>query len=242
MNQSDYIYRINFAHTHYTLQKNLRYQKNIIFNPGLYEAATLKEIPQYEETHLLARIAEGDEHAFRSLFDLYKGRVIVYALRLSKSRYVAEEIVQEVFLKLWTNRAQLPEIRNIGTYIFVLVKNRTLDHLRKIANEGRLFEEVWHTISERREAPGHLDVKDSIRLIEKAVGQLSPQQQKIFYLSRSEGLSHHEIAEKCALSKNTVKNHLVKTLRHIRLFLIQHDVTPVIFSLIFLHQVFFSCW
>ena len=196
-------------------------------------------MPQYEETHLLSRIAGGDEHAFRSLFDLYRGRVMAYAFRLSKSRYVAEEIVQEVFLKLWTNRAQLSEIQNIGTYIFVLVKNRTLDHLRKIANEGRLFEEVWHTISERREAPGHLDVKDSIRLIEKAVGQLSPQQQKIFYLSRSEGLSHHEIAEKCALSKNTVKNHLVKTLRHIRFFLTEHDITPVIFCLIFLHQLFF---
>lgn len=195
----------------------------------------MKETPRYEETQLLLRIAGGDEHAFRSLFDLYKGRVMVYALRLSKSRYVAEEIVQETFLKLWTNRLQLPEVENIGTYIFVMVKNRTLDHLRKIANEDRLFAEVWHTISELRESPGHLDAKDSIRLVEKAVGQLSPQKQKIFYLSRFEGLNHHQIAEQCSLSKNTVKNHLVKTLRHIKVFLMQHDVTPVIF-LLFLFQ------
>jgi RNA polymerase sigma-70 factor (ECF subfamily) len=188
----------------------------------------LKEAPQYQETQLLSRIAAGDECAFRSLFDLYKGRVTVYALRLSKSRYVAEEIVQEIFLKLWTNREQLTEVQNIGTYIYVMAKNRTLDHLKKIANEDRLFNEVWHTISEQGEPTGHLYAKDNMRLIEKAIGQLSPQKQKIFYLSRFEGLSHHQIAEQCALSKNTVKNHLVKTLRHIKFFLKQHNVTLLI--------------
>ena len=157
---------------------------------------------------------------------------MVYALKLSKNRYVAEEILQEIFLKLWTNRIQLPEVQNIGTYIFVMVKNRTLDHLRKIANESRLFNEVWHTISEEQELSGLLDVKDSMRLIEKAVGQLSPQKQKIFYLSRSEGLSHRQIAEKCSLSESTVKNHLVETLRHIRLFLQQHNATLALLVLI----------
>lgn len=200
----------------------------VLFN----EAAILKGDSQYEKTELLPRIAVGDEQAFKSLFDLYKGRVMVYALKLSKNRYVAEEILQEIFLKLWTNRIQLPEVQNIGTYIFVMVKNRTLDHLRKIANESRLFNEVWHTISEEQELSGLLDVKDSMRLIEKAVGQLSPQKQKIFYLSRSEGLSHRQIAEKCSLSESTVKNHLVETLRHIRLFLQQHNATLALLVLI----------
>jgi len=194
----------------------------------------LKRESQCEETLLLPRIAEGDEQAFKTLFDLYKGRVMVYALKLSKSRYVAEEIVQETFLKLWVSRAQLPEVRNIGTYIFVMVKNRTLDHLRKIANEDRLFNEVWHTISEQQELSRLLDAKDDMRLIEKAVRQLSSQKQKIFYLSRSQGLSHRQIAEKCSVSESTVKNHLVETLRHIKLFLKEHDVTlAMLFFILF---------
>jgi RNA polymerase sigma-70 factor (ECF subfamily) len=192
----------------------------------------LKGDSQYEKTQLLPRIAAGDEQAFKSLFDLYKGRVMVYALRLSKNRYVAEEIVQETFLKLWTNRAQLPEVQNMGTYIFVMVKNRTLGHLRKIANESRLFNEVWHTISEQQEMSGLLDAKDSMRLIAEAVRQLSAQKQKIFYMSRSEGLNHRQIAEKCSLSESTVKNHLVETLRHIRLFLQQHNTTLALLLLI----------
>lgn len=158
---------------------------------------------------------------------------MVYALKLSKSRYVAEEIVQETFMKLWANRMQLPEVRNMETFIFVIVRNRTLDHLRKIANESRLFNEVWHTISEQQELNGLLDAKDDMQLIEKAVRQLSPQKQRIFHLSRSQGLSHREIAEKCSLSESTVKNHIVETLRHVKFFLQQHNVVMAMLFLLF---------
>jgi len=104
-----------------------------------------------------------------------------------------------------------------------------MDHLRKLATEAKLLDQVWLQISKvQNSTEEQLNAKESQELIHQALVQLSPQKQKIFQLSRYEGLNHEQIADHLSLSKSTVKNHIVETLRHIKIYLHQHSEALVI--------------
>ncbi|SFD09344.1 RNA polymerase, sigma subunit, ECF family [Chitinophaga sp. CF118] len=175
------------------------------------------------DTELLLKFREGDENAFRELYDRHSRTVSAFVYHLTHSAVDAEDILQETFLKLWTSREQLPPIDNIGNYIFMIARNKTLDHLRKIAQQQRLLDNVWANISTPADGiEQQLHARESQQLINRAFTQLTEQQQTIFRLSRQEGMTHEAIAQQLRLSKSRVKNVQVETLRYIRQFLVQH--------------------
>lgn len=175
------------------------------------------------DTDLLEKLREGDENAFRELYDRHSRTVSAFVYHLTHSAVDAEDILQDTFLKLWTSREQLPQIAHIGNYIFTIARNKTLDHLRKIAQQQRLLDQVWANISIPADGiEQQLDARESQQLINKAFAQLTEQQRTIFHLSRQEGMTHEAIARQLCLSKSRVKNVQVETLRYIRLFLAQH--------------------
>lgn len=182
---------------------------------------------------LLKKLRDGDEPAFRELYTRHSKRVLAFAYHMTHSAIDAEDILQETFLRLWTGRDQLPEITHIGNYIFIIARNKTLDHLRKISLQQRLIDQVWANISEiSNDLELQLDARESKALIQQALTQLSPQKQAIFQLSRQQGLSHEEIGQQLKLSKSRVKNLLVETLKHIRNYLSQHSLLlAVLFQL-----------
>src|SRR5690242_7953989 len=104
----------------------------------------------YDEKLLFQQIAEGDETAFRSIFDLYKIRLYHFIFKMTKSATTAEELVQEVFMKLWVSRNSLSAVESPSAYIFVIARNRTVDHLRKVANEINLQKQMWANIREKQ--------------------------------------------------------------------------------------------
>jgi RNA polymerase sigma-70 factor (ECF subfamily) len=175
------------------------------------------------DTELLEKLREGDEIAFRELYDRHCRTVSAFVYHLTHSAVDAEDILQDTFLKLWTNREQLPPIDHIGNYIFTIARNKTLDHLRKIARQQRLLDRVWANITVPSDGiEQQLDAMESQHLINRAFAQLTEQQRTIFRLSRQEGMTHEAIAQQLCLSKSRVKNVQVETLRYIRLFLAQH--------------------
>jgi RNA polymerase sigma-70 factor (family 1) len=182
-------------------------------------------MPVITDKDLLIKLREGDALAFRELYVRHNRQVLAFAIHLTHSAVDAEDILQDTFLRLWTNRAQLPDIERFDNYIFMIARNRTLDHLRKVALQQRLIDQVWANISETTEEPAQqLDVRESKQLIHQALEALSPQKQTVFQLSRHQGLSHEEIAQQLGLSKSRVKNLLVETLKHIRVYLARHAV------------------
>lgn len=189
-----------------------------------------------DERLLFRQVAEGDGDAFRQVFDLYNGKLFTFVFRLTKSEFIAAELVQDIFVKLWVNRAKIAKAENPQAYIFTLASNRTMDHLRKVSAETKLIERAWQNISKiHNNVEDHFDAKESQELINKAVVQLSPQKQKIFRLSRYEGLNHDEIASHLSVSKSTVKNHLVDTLRHIRSYIHHHlESLVILFSFLYI--------
>jgi RNA polymerase sigma-70 factor (family 1) len=186
-------------------------------------------MPILTDNELLKALKEGKEYAFRELYVRHSRQILAFAYHLTHSAIDAEDILQETFLRLWTSREQLPVIEHVGNYIFTIARNKTVDHLRKVALQQKLIDQVWANISEvSDEVVQQLDARESKALINKALLQLSPQKQTIFNLSRQQGLSHDEIGQQLHLSKSRVKNLLVETLKHIRYFLEQHATLLVI--------------
>ncbi|QHS58548.1 RNA polymerase sigma factor [Chitinophaga agri] len=176
------------------------------------------------DNELLQRMRKGDESAFRQLYDRHSRQVAAFVFHLTHSAVDTEDILQDIFLKLWTSREQLPPVVNPANYIFIIARNKTLDHLRKIALQQKLVDHVWANISATADALDlQLDARESQQLVNMALSKLTEQQRTIFRLSKLEGLDHATIARRLHLSRSRVKNVQVETLRFIRHFLSRHS-------------------
>lgn len=183
----------------------------------------------YDEKELLRRIAAGSEAAFSQLFNDWHQRLGEYIYRITGSVSISEEIVQEVFVAIWTKRELLQDIDNVQSYIYRLSRNRTLNSLRNRARERARHTE-WVAISEN--PTGSADNEMYYQLIDQAISQLPPQQQKAWQLSRREGLMYEEIAGKMQLSRETVKRHIQLAIRSIMSYVKQHaELHAVILTL-----------
>lgn len=189
----------------------------------------------YRESELLQLISAGDENAFREFFNLYRERLYTFIFRFTKSTHVTEELVQDIFMKCWTSRATLPEIENPNGYLSYMARNKCIDYLRKVANENTMLETVWKRIAaEQNSTEEEVNMAEARRLIDASLAQLSAQKRTVFHLSRYEGLSSREIAERLNLSERTIRNIMSEVLRHVRAYLEQHNVQlAMAFALVF---------
>lgn len=169
------------------------------------------------EKEIFLRISQGDEAAFTEMFFHYTARIHPFIKKMTRSEEITEEIVQDVFVSLWRNREKLPEINNYTAYIFTIASNRTFNYLKTKAREiVRLQELTKVEKSFTNVTEETIDLNESKDLINKLVNRLTPQKKLIYQLTREQGLSHDEIAVQLNISKNTVKNHLVQTLKFLR--------------------------
>lgn len=174
----------------------------------------------HDDRALFCLIASDDEQAFKEIFTRFRPRVISYLIRITKSPSDAEELTQEIFLKLWANRQSLASVKLPEHYIFVMAKNKAMDHVRKAALDSRMRRNIWIAIRERSESADEQAIAfDAARLIREATAKLSSQRQTVLRLSRVEGLTHDQIAVQLSISKNTVKNHIVASTKFIRDYL-----------------------
>lgn len=165
------------------------------------------EITQPNEKELLMQVAEGNEFAFRRLFAAYHQRLGVHIFRITQSTELAEEVVQDVFLKIWMSRETLAGVDNFKAYLFVISKNHALNCLRKVVKEQLLLKKL----EQSNLVPFITDSYDTdqyYNLIDEAINQLPPQQQKVYLMSRHNRLKYHEIADQMEISRETVKKYL----------------------------------
>ena len=179
---------------------------------------------------MFALVAQGDEWAFRQVFDLYRAKLYFFVLHIVSQEAAAEELVQDIFLRLWTSRHTLENVANPDSYLFVMAKNRSLDHIQQLAKERRMKEELaGRNGFGENTTEEELDLNESKRLIEAAINELPPQQARVFRLSKEQGLKRHEIAAQLNISENTVKNHLAEAIRFIKSYLQQHGDIALLF-------------
>lgn len=184
----------------------------------------MNEDQLYADDLLLQKIVEADETAFNILFKRYRNQLYTYLLKITKSKEMSEELVLDVFLKIWIGREVISEITNFESFLFRVAHNKAIDFLRQAKKNVVEQEEIWSSMQDLasgESADDSLLQKDTEVVIEEVVQQLSQQRQLVFRLSRNHGLSYDEIACQMGLSRNTVRNHLSASLQFIRTHLKQ---------------------
>ena len=184
----------------------------------VYNATTV--LP--DEKALLLQTSEGNEQAFRKLFDAYRQRIYSFALHLTENSSIADEIVQEVFLRVWLHRQKLPAVVHFNAWLHSIARNQVFDALKAMAKE-RSISALMPVCTAFNTVEAVMADKEYELLLQQAVNQLSERQQQIYHLSRDAGIQHAEIADRLNISRNTVKTHLVHALRTIRRYLQYHS-------------------
>ncbi len=170
-----------------------------------------------DDIELFRLIASGDEHAFRQIFESYKHRLVSYLTAFTKSSEEAKELTQEVFLSLWVNRAKLSDAESPRNYLFTIARNKAFDFLRKVSADDKMREMLRSRIIESGTAVEENDYPtERSRRLQEAMSRLSRQRLAVFQLSRVEGLTHDQIAARLSISKNTVKNHIIASVKFIK--------------------------
>lgn len=180
----------------------------------------MNSIGATEERCLLRQLADGDLAAFRLLYDNYRDKVFFYVLRLTGSRQLAEDILQEVFIKVWVGRDKMKDIRSLDAWLFTLAKHKIINGFKRLSLEHAIITEMANNIEEPVDSTMHVvDYKEIKRVLQTAIEQLPPQQKIIYRLRREQGLRNDEIASKLNISPLTVKKHIAQASRAIRILL-----------------------
>ena len=189
-----------------------------------------------QEQLMFPLIATGDAAAFRTLYENYKGRIYGAALRWTRSSLAAEEITQEVFVRLWISRAKLEEVQDPEAYLFASVYYKISHYLRQEKNRLRILAQALGTVSgvcnETEESIAYADRR---RVLHQALDRLTPQKKAIYLLKLDFGRSNREIGTEMNLSPHTVKSHLAQATKFLRHYL-QHITLLTAFMLRFFHS------
>ncbi len=164
---------------------------------------------------LLLAIRNGDESAFKELHDLYKEPAIRFCNSIIKDIEESENLIQEVFIKIWDKRVGINPDLNFNSYLFTIIRNRVYDYLKEVKRNEFVKERYWHNIVEHQQSEPDLK-EERITNIKLAINDLTEKRRRILQLNYEEGKSYEEIASLLNISKNTVKNQLVKTKQIIR--------------------------
>lgn len=167
----------------------------------------MRSVSTYTEEELLQKIADGDESAFRYLVNTWSDLLGTHIYRLTRSHETTEEIVQDVFLKIWNTREGLAEVKNFRTWLYVVSRNQAIMALRKIILQKSRHAEWQKTAAIGEEDSIHAK-EAQLSVVEQAIEQLPAQQKKAWVLSRRQGLSYKEIADAMGVSTETVKKHI----------------------------------
>lgn len=186
--------------------------------------------PLQNELEIFRRIANGDEDAFAQIFYHYTSIIHPFVLNKVKSQAAAEEIVQEVFMKLWTKRETLKNIESPSSYLMRIATNKTLDHLRRKAIEYKVMQNAG---MREGDSPVHDEIsfKEAKRILAEAIAAMPEQRRKI-YLLQQEGYSYDEIAARMNISNNTVRNHIALASKYLKDYLKSHGLSLFIVLLL----------
>jgi len=169
------------------------------------------------DTEIIGRIRQGDVGQFESLFRSSYVSLVRYAKTLIKDHDTAEEIVQDLFFRIWQDKEKIKIESSLNGYLFRSVHNRCLHYIEHNRVVERHAEEMSYRQSERQESPSDiLHYKELQARITRILEKLPERCGKIFYMSRFEGLKYSEIAEKLSVSVKTVESNMGRALKEFR--------------------------
>ena len=189
-----------------------------------------------EDFLLIKQFKNGDHHSFKVLYQKYAPKLYGFSKRYLNSNDEAEEIVQEVFLRIWEKKQNIDENQSFSSYIIQAAKHRIFNGFRKKVNEQAYLDFLIHADQSMTNFTDmEIDYREIKQKAENAISTMPPKRQEIFRLSREKGLKNKEIAEKLQISIKTVENQMGQALKFLREELSDYQSIILIFLLFQLH-------
>ena len=187
-------------------------------------------------SELIKLLKKGDMAAFDAIYNKYCHKLHEFVFMYLKQEEDAEEIVQEVFIKIWQSRNKIDVYSSFESFLFTVAYNASMSLLRKRMSDAKSREHLksLQQIDFAEPVIDEIQFKELNQNVENLLNQITPRQKEIYLLSREEGLTHEEIAKKLNISESTVNNHLVKTLKFLKSHLDSNLVINVLFICLFL--------
>ena len=168
-----------------------------------------------DEVILVRNIAMGDHASYKQIFLKYFPKVKYFIAHFVKSETIAEDLTQEIFVKLWENRLKLVSVQSFNSYIYRMAKNATLNYIEHKDVEKKYIEQQYEN-ELGQSIEDEIYARELELLVQLTVNHMSSQRKRVYQMSRDEGLKNEEIAEQLNISKKTVENHLNIALKEIR--------------------------
>jgi RNA polymerase sigma-70 factor (family 1) len=190
-----------------------------------------------KDTVSAVKIRQGDEEAFRDVYDLYHIQMFYIAKKYVKENSLAEDAVQDVFVKLWEKRNTLDENKSLKGFLFTMLKNHVLNVLRDMKKETIPISKVGESTLP---CPGCTDdqiiYKDFQNILKKGLSELSNRKREVFEMKTMEGYSNPEIAKILEINIRTVKTHYYNSSKFMKLYLKNHvDILIIVFIFLSKH-------
>lgn len=175
------------------------------------------------EKYLLEQLIAGDEAAFKQLYFLYSERLYGNLLKLLKSESIAQEILQDVFMKIWDHRQHIDTEKSFRSYLFRIAENMVCNFYKKASREKALLQQL---VSKSSEEYAHVEEtlfsKEQKSFLHNAIESLPPQRKQVFELCKVEGKSYDEVSGLLGISISTISDHIVKANRCLREYCIKN--------------------
>lgn len=176
----------------------------------------MKHLDDLTSEQLLTAVRAGDPDAFNELYRVYRKKVNGFAYRFVRCPEEAAELTQAIFVRLWENRSKIDPSKSFDAYLYTMVRSNFLDALKRKARMFIFRNENLKEEPSFNSTDSYMDFTECRQIAMQAIESLSPQAKTAYLLSRDNGCSHEEISDHMGISKNTVNNHIKKSLGRIR--------------------------
>jgi len=166
---------------------------------------------------ILIELAEDNEDSFEVLFNYYYPRLYNFSKSFLKIEDGIDDILQEVFVKIWQKRKSITSTATFNSYIFTIARNLLLNELRRRLNSENIKEAVQSlSTAEEYSSSQQIEFQELKEVVDYVIDKLPERRKEIFILSRVEGLSHKEIAEKLGIKTKTVEYHISLVIKSLK--------------------------
>jgi RNA polymerase sigma-70 factor (family 1) len=187
------------------------------------------------QKNLLVRLKKGDEAAFNGIYEAYGKPMYLKILRMVKDKDMTEELLQELFIKIWDGRAKIDLEKSFQSFMYTVTRNLVFNYFRKVASDNAMVEQLLLRGTEHYLSGEEILLnKETSALLQNAIDQLSPQRKLVFELCKIEGKSYEEAGQILGISVATVNSHMTKSLQSIKAYILKHQETGLMLISLYL--------
>jgi len=195
----------------------------------------VKNSNSFDTENVILRLKQDDKSALDLLFEYYYPRLYNFSKSILKIENEIDDILQEVFVKIWLNRQKITTANTFNAYIFTITKNEVLNLIRANRKNQTFRDELYKlSVAEEYQLQNSLEFEEIKLVIDRLVSELPEKRRNIFLLSRMNGLSNKEIASQLEISEKTVEDHITHAIRKIKSSMKTMGIISLLYCYLFL--------